>query len=50
MTLVAQLARLQPQDSEDLESFVIRKQELLTRLQVAGSSHRHRNEKFLRNL
>ena len=36
VTLVEQLARLQPEDSEDLDSFFIRGQELLTRLQEAG--------------
>ena len=38
MTLVAQLARLQLEDSEDLDSFFIRGQELLTRLQEAGEA------------
>ena len=33
VTLVAQLARLQLEDAEDLDSFFIRGQELLTRLQ-----------------
>ena len=33
VTLVAQLARLQLEDSEDLDNFLIRGQELLTRLQ-----------------
>ena len=36
--LVAQLARLQLEDSEDLDSFFIRGQELLTRLQEAGEA------------
>ena len=36
VTLVAQLARLQLEDAEDLDSFFIRGQELLTRLQEAG--------------
>ena len=35
MTLVAQLARLQLEDSEDLDSFFIREEEVLTRLQEA---------------
>ena len=35
VTLVAQLARLQLEDAEDLHSFFIRGQELLTRLQEA---------------
>ena len=35
VTLVAQLARLQLEDAEDLDSFFIRGQELLTRLQEA---------------
>ena len=34
-TLVAQPARLQLEDAEDLDSFFIRGQELLTRLQEA---------------
>ena len=38
VTLVAQLARLQLEDSEDLDSFFIRGQELLTRLQEAGEA------------
>ena len=38
VTLVAQLARLQLEDSEDLDSFFIRGQELLTRLQKAGEA------------
>ena len=38
MTLVAQLARLQLEDAEDLKSFFIRGQELLTRLQEAGEA------------
>ena len=38
MTLVAQLARLQLEDAEDLDSFFIRGQELLTRLQEAGEA------------
>ena len=38
VTLVAQLARLQLKDSEDLDSFFIRGQELLTRLQEAGEA------------
>ena len=38
VTLVAQLARLQLEDSEDLDSFFIRGQELLTRLQDAGEA------------
>ena len=38
VTLVAQLARLQLEDSEDLDSFSIRRQELLTRLQEAGEA------------
>ena len=36
VTLVAQLAWLQLEDAEDLDSFIIRGQELLTRLQEAG--------------
>ena len=36
LTLVVQLARLQLEDSENLDSFFIRGQELLTRLQEAG--------------
>ena len=36
VTLVAQLARLQLEDAEDLDSFSIRGQELLKRLQKAG--------------
>ena len=36
MTLLAQLARLQLRDSEDLDSFFIRTQELLKTLQEAG--------------
>ena len=38
VTLVAQLARLQLEDSEDLDKFFIRGQELLTRLQEAGEA------------
>ena len=38
VTLVAQLARQQPEDSEDLDSFVIGGQELLTRLKEAGEA------------
>ena len=38
VTLVAQLARLQLEDAEDLHSFFIRGQELLTRLQEAGEA------------
>ena len=38
VTLVAQLARLQLEDAEDLDSFFIRRQELLTRLQEAGEA------------
>ena len=39
VTLVAQLARLQlEEDAEDLDSFFIRGQELLTRLQEAGEA------------
>ena len=38
VTFVAQLARLQLEDSEDLDSFFIRGQELLTRLQEAGEA------------
>ena len=38
VTLVAQLARLQLEESEDLDSFFIRGQELLTRLQEAGEA------------
>ena len=38
VTLVAQLARLQLEDAEDLDSFFIRGQELLTRLQKAGEA------------
>ena len=38
VTLVAQLARLQLEDAEDLDSFFIRGQELLTRLQEAGEA------------
>ena len=38
VTLVAQLARLQLEDSEDLDSFFIRGQELLKRLQEAGEA------------
>ena len=38
VTLVAQLARLQLGDSEDLDSFFIRGQELLTRLREAGEA------------
>ena len=38
VTLVAQLARLQLEDSEDLDSFFIRGQELLIRLQEAGEA------------
>ena len=36
MNLVAQLARLQLKDADDLDSFFIRGRELLTRLQEAG--------------
>ena len=36
VTLVAQLARLQLEDNEDLDSFFIRGQELVTRLKEAG--------------
>ena len=36
--LLAQLARLQLEDAEDLHSFFIRGQELLTRLQKAGEA------------
>ena len=38
VTLVAQLARLQLEDSEDLDSFFIRGQELLARIQEAGEA------------
>ena len=38
VTLVAQLARLQLENAEDLDSFFIRGQELLTRLQEAGEA------------
>ena len=38
VTLVAQLARLRLQDSEDLDSFFIRGQELLTSLQELGEA------------
>ena len=38
VTLVAQLARLQFTDAENLDSFFIRGQELLTRLQEAGEA------------
>ena len=38
VTLVAQLARLQIEDAEDLDSIFIRGQELLTRLQEAGEA------------
>ena len=38
LTLVAQLTRLQLEDAEDLDSFSIRGQELLTRLQQAGAA------------
>ena len=38
VTLMAQLVRLQLEDSEDLDSFFIRGQELLTRLQEAGEA------------
>ena len=38
VTLVAQVARLQLENSEDLYSFFIRGQELLTRLQEAGEA------------
>ena len=38
VTLVAQLARLQLEDAEDLDIFFIRGQELLTRLQKAGEA------------
>ena len=36
VTVVAQLARLQLEDSEDLNSFSIRGQDLLARLKKAG--------------
>ena len=38
VTLVAQIARLQIEDAEDLDSFFIRGQELLTRLQEGGEA------------
>ena len=38
VTLVAQLARQQLEDAEDMDSFFIRGQELLTRLQEAGEA------------
>ena len=38
VTLVAQLARLQLEDVDDLDSFFIRGQDLLTRLQEAGEA------------
>ena len=38
VTLVAQLAPLQLKDAEDFDSFFIRGQELLTRLQEAGEA------------
>ena len=38
LTLVAQLARQQLEDAEDLDSFFIRRQELLVRLQEAGEA------------
>ena len=38
VTLVAQLARLQLEDTEELDSFFIRGQELLTRQQEAGKA------------
>ena len=38
VTLVAQLARLQLEETEDLDSFFIRGKELLTRLQEAGEA------------
>ena len=38
VTLVAQLARLQLEDSEDLDRFFIRRQVLLTRLQELGEA------------
>ena len=38
VTLVAQLVRMQFEDAEDLDSFFIRGQELLTRLQEAGEA------------
>ena len=42
LTLIAQIARLQLEHSEDLDSFFIRGQELLTREQKAGKqSQRH---------
>ena len=41
--LVSQLARLQLEDSEDLDSFFIRAQELLTRLQEAGEQSQRRS-------
>ena len=50
MTLLAQLARLEYQDSDDLESFVIRGQELFTRLQEAVSFCRYSNDNFFRSL
>ena len=39
VTLVAQFARLQLEDSEDLDSFFIRGRELLTRLQELGEAN-----------
>ena len=38
VTLMAQLARLQLEDAEDLNSFFIRGQELFTRLQEVGDA------------
>ena len=38
VTLVAQLTRLQLEDAEELDSFFIRRQKLLTRLQEAGEA------------
>ena len=38
VTLVAQFARLQLEEAEDLDSFFIKGQELLTRLQEAGEA------------
>ena len=38
VTLLAQLARMQVEDDEDLDSFFIRGQELLKRLQEAGEA------------
>ena len=52
MTLVAQLARLQLEDAEDLDSLFIRGQELLTRLKEAreGVSHTLFNALVLNHL